>query len=226
MEIGCSVCDNELVIAKRCVICYGVRDVSATKLERMDRCAVHMAPMLICGRSEFVCTACKDAGWYSMAGTGGGSDHVNTVTGERRNPSVDRNFLMKEIRVRGVLMTANTESIIIEGLYPSGQAVALSSGCSIIDREEYRRLLDRLRADGTPIGRAIYEYQSVDPPVTTYFHPSKVYVKIDGMVPDIMKLPGKMGIGDVFTHGDIVDFDDAKNNSIYSAVIMIPVFKV
>jgi len=36
---------------------------------------------MICGLPEFVCEACKEMGWYSTAGWGGKTQHVNEKTG-------------------------------------------------------------------------------------------------------------------------------------------------
>jgi hypothetical protein len=39
----------------------------------------------ICGLPEFVCTICKDKGWYSTAGYGGRTEHLNSITGESKS---------------------------------------------------------------------------------------------------------------------------------------------
>jgi len=48
-------------------------------------CPIH-GVNFICGPVEFVCKSCTDDGWYSTAGWGGPTKHINRKTGEIRRP--------------------------------------------------------------------------------------------------------------------------------------------
>ena len=62
-----------------CVICHNVVNRLMTKWEREWECCRKIT--MICGLPEFVCDACKEMGWYSTAGWGGNTQHVNEKTG-------------------------------------------------------------------------------------------------------------------------------------------------
>lgn len=79
------ICDDEtLTDAKECVICHIKRNEPASKQLREYFCKVHKI-ISCCGMYEYVCEPCKEQGWYSTAGFGGPTQHVNTKTGERKN---------------------------------------------------------------------------------------------------------------------------------------------
>ena len=67
-----------------------------TKWDKMKTCLQHnkSVPIMICGECEYVCNKCTTAGWYSTAGCGGGTYHVNTITGESINPNQTITFNM------------------------------------------------------------------------------------------------------------------------------------
>lgn len=67
---------------KACVICGKMHNVLLGKWEREWDCCQKITA--ICGLPDFVCTICKDKGWYSTAGCGGGTQHINKITGESK----------------------------------------------------------------------------------------------------------------------------------------------
>ena len=81
------ICNNETVEAsKKCVICHKMFSQLLTKWEREEICPLHLVKHIyFCGKCEFVCTFCKDDGWYSTVGTGGGGYHINSITKEKRD---------------------------------------------------------------------------------------------------------------------------------------------
>ena len=66
-----------------CVICQAQESRALSEFELKDDCKLHRV-IMICGRPEFVCQSCKAAGWYSTAGWGGGTRHLNNITGEEK----------------------------------------------------------------------------------------------------------------------------------------------
>lgn len=77
------LCKKEESKLYTCAIC----DVSSMQpmsyVDRQMDCPLHEVVMF-CGRTEFVCPSCDDAGWYSTAGGGGATQHINLKTGETR----------------------------------------------------------------------------------------------------------------------------------------------
>ena len=65
-----------------CVICKTVVNRLMPKYEREWECCKKIS--MICGLPEFVCQECKELGWYSTAGWGGGTQHINDKTKEMR----------------------------------------------------------------------------------------------------------------------------------------------
>ena len=84
----CDVCDNEsLSHWKECVICFESQEIPLYKNERVKNCPMHHTNAFVefCGEGEFICRQCKEEGWYSTAGYGGGvTEHINHKTGEKR----------------------------------------------------------------------------------------------------------------------------------------------
>lgn len=66
-QCGCGW--REIIV--RCAVC----SIEKTAREYI-LCQTHRVP-LICGKCRFVCDACIDAGWISLAGTGGGDALYN-----------------------------------------------------------------------------------------------------------------------------------------------------
>lgn len=65
-----------------CVICKEKTDILMSDWERQWECC-HIVNA-ICGLPEYVCDTCTEQGWYSTAGSGGGTYHINNKTGEAR----------------------------------------------------------------------------------------------------------------------------------------------
>lgn len=84
------------VASKICVICRTERVVNMEKWELSSGCALHKFPMF-CGHPEFVCVMCKDEGWYSTAGCGGQTRHINSKTNEEKHLVVSFVFEMQKI---------------------------------------------------------------------------------------------------------------------------------
>lgn len=80
------ICDKEdLKHGVECVICGDYKSVIMSKWEREEKCKVHHRKnIMICGPTEYVCLECKEAGWYSTAGWGGGTQHMNDRTKESK----------------------------------------------------------------------------------------------------------------------------------------------
>jgi len=68
-----------------CVICNRSENKLMTKVVKgVWEC--HKIILMGCGMLEFVCNNCKNLGWYSTAGFGGPTQHINKITGEKRIP--------------------------------------------------------------------------------------------------------------------------------------------
>lgn len=92
--------EDEGRIAKVCVVCQKrVTFAIDTMTERpLCPCIVHITHIFaICGQPKFLCEACKDEGWISLAGTGGGDALYN----ERLNLEIVRGQILAYDRVRG-----------------------------------------------------------------------------------------------------------------------------
>lgn len=77
-------CNDETIRKETpCVICGTVHNVLLGKWEREYRCCRKITA--ICGFPEFVCDSCADKGWYSTAGQGGGTQHINDKTVETKS---------------------------------------------------------------------------------------------------------------------------------------------
>lgn len=73
-------CKKKTQKLEKCVICLVESEYSVYR----DDCTVHTQRVLFCGPCECVCKSCADKGWYSTAGRGGSTYHINTKTGERK----------------------------------------------------------------------------------------------------------------------------------------------
>ncbi len=80
------ICNNEnFMLERECVICHIKNNEKAPQQLRKYLCNVHKV-IECCGLYEYVCNNCKEEGWYSTAGFGGPTQHVNSKTNERRTP--------------------------------------------------------------------------------------------------------------------------------------------
>lgn len=86
MEMENCICgDKTQESIDKCVICLHDKLIPLALWEREKRCEVHhIKRILICGKGEKICRTCSDAGWYSTAGFGGPTQHINEMTGEVR----------------------------------------------------------------------------------------------------------------------------------------------
>lgn len=76
-------CDDETFTKDTpCVICGTVHNILLGKWDREWECCKKITA--ICGTPEFVCNTCEEKGWYSTAGTGGGTYHMNDKTGQTK----------------------------------------------------------------------------------------------------------------------------------------------
>lgn len=93
---SCSCRSEGTVASKICVICRMESVVDMEKWELSQGCGPHGTPMF-CGHPEFVCIRCKEEGWYSTAGCGGQTRHINPKTNEEKHLIVSFVFEMYEI---------------------------------------------------------------------------------------------------------------------------------
>ncbi len=82
-EIRDCTCEEERSKNYTCVICNVSQNRPMTKNDRKKDCKIHKF-IMCCGQYEFVCQSCVDEGWYSTAGFGGPTQHINEKTGEKR----------------------------------------------------------------------------------------------------------------------------------------------
>lgn len=63
----------------KCVIC------GKQEGDKYSKCDLHKPkkPMM-CGPPEYVCPKCTEAGWYSTAGSGCSTAHLNAKTNQRK----------------------------------------------------------------------------------------------------------------------------------------------
>lgn len=79
-----------------CVMCHNYKNILMADIERAEKCKVHhRKTIMMCGKYEFVCPECKTLGWYSTAGFGGPTQHVNSLTGERRSVNMNKSNNVK-----------------------------------------------------------------------------------------------------------------------------------
>ena len=72
-------------IVKICVICNKNVTMTATDYDIKKQCPVHKYKCIsFCGECEFVCDICTMEGWYSTAGCGGGTYHLNSITNQEK----------------------------------------------------------------------------------------------------------------------------------------------
>lgn len=80
----CICNDESYTLNETCVICNNVKSSLLTESQRVSECPIHKK-IRICGEYEYVCESCKELGWYSTAGYGGKTKHINSITNEVRN---------------------------------------------------------------------------------------------------------------------------------------------
>lgn len=74
------MCKKDETKLYTCVIC-GVESMQPMSYVDLRRdCPIHEVVMF-CGQLEFVCPSCTNEGWYSTAGCGGATQHINEKTG-------------------------------------------------------------------------------------------------------------------------------------------------
>jgi len=75
---------NDITLTKdfSCVICKNIHNKLMNQVERVWEC--HKIILMGCGILDFICENCKLSGWYSTAGFGGPTYHINKITGEKR----------------------------------------------------------------------------------------------------------------------------------------------
>ena len=74
-------CRLEEMITKECVICKKDGLTQSNPFDKHWPCRHHRSKAIsICGYGEYVCSPCREEGWYSTAGTGGGTHHINKKT--------------------------------------------------------------------------------------------------------------------------------------------------
>jgi hypothetical protein len=74
-------CKKKIQKLEKCVICL----VESKYAVYLNDCPVHPNSVLFYGPYECVCESCRNKGWSSTAGRGGGTYHINAKTGERKN---------------------------------------------------------------------------------------------------------------------------------------------
>lgn len=79
---NCFCADQTKTKSYNCVICNNIEIHLMSKPEREWEC--HKIITMICGMPEFVCNRCHKLGWYSTAGYGGKTEHINELTGEHK----------------------------------------------------------------------------------------------------------------------------------------------
>lgn len=80
MDCQCSI---NSTYEESCVICDDKHIRKMNEYNRTQACKQHRI-VFICGPCEYVCQSCEKLGWYSTAGTGGGTYHRNKLTGEQK----------------------------------------------------------------------------------------------------------------------------------------------
>jgi hypothetical protein len=78
-------CNEPAFKDDKCVICGKIENRPLSEGERKASCPIH-GMKFICGPTEFICKSCTEEGWYSTAGWGGPTKHINRKTGETRKP--------------------------------------------------------------------------------------------------------------------------------------------
>lgn len=85
--MNCFCNDDKRMKDFNCVICNKIENKLMNKVERVWEC--HKIILMGCGILEFVCNDCKILGWYSTAGFGGPTQHINRITGEKRSKVIN-----------------------------------------------------------------------------------------------------------------------------------------
>lgn len=83
------ICNNE-EFRLECT-CFRCKTTISKKLSdtlRKMQCPLH-GGIMCCGNYEYACKKCSEEGWYSTAGFGGKTEHINKKTGEKRLISYD-----------------------------------------------------------------------------------------------------------------------------------------
>lgn len=77
--------ESQQTYIELCVICNDEGETPMTPSKRTKTCKLHRM-IMVCGDYEYVCAKCKELGWYSTAGWGGGTYHKNRITGVTIDP--------------------------------------------------------------------------------------------------------------------------------------------
>lgn len=80
--MNCNCSTNE-TYEDECVFCH-VKEIKLMDNYTKSKSCKQHGMILFCGPCEYVCKTCTDLGWYSTAGTGGGTYHRNHITGEKK----------------------------------------------------------------------------------------------------------------------------------------------
>lgn len=99
MSESCWYNDEGRADTKVCVVCQKrVTEVMDTMTRMLScPCTVHKRRIFaMCGQTKFLCEACQDEGWISLAGTGGG----DAIYNERLNLEIVRGQILALDRVR------------------------------------------------------------------------------------------------------------------------------
>ncbi len=80
--MNCYCNDETKTASYNCVICNTPETLFMSRPQREFAC--HRKITMICGMPEYVCYDCKKLGWWSSAGSGGGTYHRNELTGEEK----------------------------------------------------------------------------------------------------------------------------------------------
>ena len=79
------ICNDESVVdLYNCFRCQSQFIKAMDPVTRRHQCPVHgHTGLMICGQYENACNDCSEEGWYSTAGFGGPTEHINKITGEK-----------------------------------------------------------------------------------------------------------------------------------------------
>ena len=73
----CYCKDENYIGWNQCEVCYKEFNDKIHEFERVYRCSGNI--VAICGFYPYICKSCKDEGYYSMKGTGGGNGIKNNI---------------------------------------------------------------------------------------------------------------------------------------------------
>ena len=76
-------CLNGETYEDECYICHVKITQIMNEYHRKSNCPLHQI-IFCCGVCETICQLCKNSGWRSLTGTGGGLGCYNDQTGERK----------------------------------------------------------------------------------------------------------------------------------------------